>query len=111
MKREGWEVCGFCHEPLDGAGDSGMVMNMASHHECAFRAIIGGLNHLKGNCSCCGGTEPPDPPGLTPREAARVAVEFWREREAALRKAARDACQAVGVPWYNPTTWERNDPQ
>jgi hypothetical protein len=47
------------------------------HYECHFRSIIGGLNHLRGRCTCCGGTEPPDPPELSKREAAAEAVKFW----------------------------------
>jgi hypothetical protein len=40
--------------------------------------MIGGLNHLLGRCTCCGGTEPPDPPEMTPRQAALAAVAAWR---------------------------------
>src|SRR6478752_2674167 len=50
-----------------------------SHHECYLRSIVGGLNHLMGRCSCCGGTEPPDPPGLTRREAVLAAVRYWEK--------------------------------
>lgn len=47
------------------------------HEECAFRSVAGGLNHLQGKCTCCaGGTLPPDPPGLTKREAAKAAYEY-----------------------------------
>lgn len=48
------------------------------HEECSIRAVIGGLNHLMGSCTCCGGTEPPDPPRLGKREAAKQAVMYWR---------------------------------
>jgi hypothetical protein len=47
------------------------------HYDCHLRSIIGGLNHLRGRCTCYGGTEPPDPPDLTRREAARQAVAYW----------------------------------
>lgn len=49
------------------------------HYECSMRAIVGGLNHLKGKCICCGGTEPPDPPEMSSREAAKAAVQFWEQ--------------------------------
>jgi hypothetical protein len=47
------------------------------HRDCAIREVIGGLNHLRGLCSCCGGSAPPDPPELTRREAARQAAQYW----------------------------------
>lgn len=47
------------------------------HEECFLRRIFGGLNHQMRRCTCCGGTEPPDPEGMTRREAARAAVELW----------------------------------
>ncbi|WP_028058301.1 hypothetical protein [Candidatus Solirubrobacter pratensis] len=48
-----------------------------AHLECFLRAGIGGLNHLKGTCSCCGGDDPPDPPDLSRREAALQAVLYF----------------------------------
>ena len=44
------------------------------HYECHMRLVFGGANHQDGTCSCCGGSQPPDPPGLTKREAARLAM-------------------------------------
>jgi hypothetical protein len=46
------------------------------HRECAVRDVVGSLGHLRRQCSCFGGTEE-DPPGMTKREAARVACELW----------------------------------
>lgn len=108
--RDGWELCGFCGEPLGAEGDSGAVANMPSHEDCAIRAIVGGLNHLRGTCTCCGGTEPPDPPGLTRREAARLAVRYWRARDAALRRVAKAVCHEFGLAWTDPATGERHEP-
>lgn len=56
-------------------GESGL---RARHIECAQRQAIGGLNHLRGTCQCCGGTDDPDPPEMTKREAAIAAVNYWR---------------------------------
>ncbi len=76
--------CLHCDEPITGpvewiplvtARGAGM---RARHPECAMRMVIGGLNHLQGRCTCCGGTEPPDPPGMTHREAALAAADYWR---------------------------------
>lgn len=77
--------CLHCEEPLDGEDVieslphfDGENWTIRGHHrDCAMRAVIGGLNHLLGHCTCCGGDQPPDPPGLTRREAASVAVAWW----------------------------------
>lgn len=51
-----------------------------AHWECGMRNLLGGANHLIGKCSCegCGGKEPPDPPEMTPRQAAAEAVKQWQ---------------------------------
>jgi hypothetical protein len=50
------------------------------HALCQLRQLVGGLNHLRGTCTCCGGTDDPDPPGLSRRNAAIAAsVEFARK--------------------------------
>lgn len=46
---------------------------LPQHLECWVRAGVGSVGHLRGRCSCYGGTEE-DPDGLTLREAARAAV-------------------------------------
>lgn len=78
------QPCFYCEEiilPTDRgflmvhAGET--VEHKPYHFECHFRQLIGGLNHLMGNCSCCGGTEPPDPPEMTTREEAKAAVAFY----------------------------------
>jgi hypothetical protein len=79
-------VCLFCDEPI-AWGDSlarhpintedGLRI---AHEECALRAVIGGINHLRGLCTCCGGTLEPDPPNVTKREAARLALAEWKRR-------------------------------
>lgn len=43
--------------------------------------VVGGLNQQFGRRFCCGGTEPPDPPSLSRRDAAREAADhFQRSR-------------------------------
>ncbi len=108
--REGWSLCGWCGEPLGAAGDSGIVMNMPAHEECALRMILGGYNHLRGTCTCCGGPDPPDPPRLTKRQAAREAANFWMSRTEALLRAARQACHDCNIDWIDPTTGQRHPP-
>lgn len=77
MKTPSLPVCMLCDEPLL-AHEPLAPMHARAHWECGLRAIVGGLNHLKGICSCCGGSEPPDPPGLSRREAARAAARYWK---------------------------------
>ena len=77
--------CGECFGPNDDGvllpllGDKERI-RVAYHYECHLRQVIGGLNHLRGNCTCCGGSEPPDPPWLTKRQAAHEAVRVWEQR-------------------------------
>lgn len=75
-------LCLYCDEPVTEPGQWKGIVSItgkerATHLECATRALIGGLNHLQGRCTCCGGDEPPDPAGLTRREAALAAVAYW----------------------------------
>jgi hypothetical protein len=78
------EVCLHCDEPLTApcewrscSGAGGPTLR-GLHRVCAARLAVGGLNHLQGRCTCCGGTEPPDPPDLTRHEAAIAAVSWWQ---------------------------------
>lgn len=82
-------TCGRCDEDI-AEGDDGFVLPVffgeemdhhAYHYECHMRGIVGGLNHLIGKCTCCGGDDPPDPPELTKREAAKAAVTAWLKRK------------------------------
>jgi hypothetical protein len=59
----------------------GKSVTLEPHHlECQIRSLLGGVNHLEGRCTCCGGTQPPDPPDVTRREAAILAERAWRVR-------------------------------
>jgi hypothetical protein len=75
-------MCQYCDEeitprdPISVATLNGDFM----HWECGLRIGIGGLNHLQGRCSCCGGNLPSDPEGLTVRQAARMAAQVWLAR-------------------------------
>lgn len=78
-------LCRRCDEAI-ADGESGVIPDdllrweNPMHRECFLRGIVGGLNHQLGRCTCCGGDQPPDPPELTRREAARQAVEAWEQR-------------------------------
>ena len=77
-------ACEGCGEPIAEA-DAGFLIPLIGattivekpwHEECQLRAIVGGVNHQRGDCTCCGGTQPPDPPAMSRREAAFAAV-IW----------------------------------
>ncbi len=74
------EPCFWCGEAFV-ARDEGIMSNVPMHLDCSMRSFIGGANHITGTCSCCGGDQPPDPPGLSKREAATLAHNQWRRRE------------------------------
>lgn len=87
------QPCGRCDEPI-AADDDGVLIPYVTrcdtvmqplHYECNLRQTIGGLNHLLGRCTCCGGTSDPDPPHMTKRQAAKAAATFWTLREQAHR--------------------------
>lgn len=80
MMRE-FKHCELCGEPiLPGDRVSVVTFNGEQvHHECGFRSAMGGANHQRRTCPCFGGTDEPDPPGLTPRDAARAALAAYYE--------------------------------
>lgn len=78
--------CGYCDETIlpddefremPHLPESGPAEMRRYHLNCMIRIIVGGANHQEGNCSCCGGTEDPDPPHMTRREAADAAAEVF----------------------------------
>jgi hypothetical protein len=73
--------CLWCDEPLGENGPRGEIDPVAlrMHRECALRSVIGSVGHQRGECSCYGG-DVEDPPGMTRREAARVAMLHWAEQ-------------------------------
>jgi hypothetical protein len=87
-------LCGHCGERI-GFHDDGLLVPLLGdpefthrpyHYACHMRLLVGGLNHQMGRCTCCGGTEPPDPPNMSLREAARLAMKNWMNRDASHRQ-------------------------
>jgi hypothetical protein len=79
-------LCLRCEELIE-ANDNGLLVphgteegwsEQPHHYECFLRGLVGGLNHQLGRCKCCGGTEEPDPPHLTKRQAAKAAAGYFR---------------------------------
>ena len=79
MKRD-LQLCKLCDEPIlpDEPLSPTLFDGLHVHHECGFRAVAGGANHHLKLCTCCGGREPPDPPGMSKREAARWSLKVYR---------------------------------
>lgn len=76
-------TCLYCDEPVLPGDPVAPLSNVTAHWECGLRSVVGGLNHLNGLCTCCGGTLLPDPEGMTRREAAKVAAQAWVARHPA----------------------------
>lgn len=78
-------LCHHCKEPI-AQDDDGFIVpvaygcEIALHYACHMRGIVGGVNHLRGSCTCCGGDDPPDPPNMTKRQAAIAAVKLWEQQ-------------------------------
>lgn len=71
--------CRYCEEPiLEGDTGTADSLELVLHYECGLRLAIGSVGHMKGLCSCFGGTEE-DPPG-TRRQAAIAAARYWHLR-------------------------------
>lgn len=70
-------VCPHCEEPFE-LNDMGVMLVDGNplHLECFERTIFGSLGHQLKTCSCHGGTRS-DPAGMTIRQAARLASEFF----------------------------------
>lgn len=52
---------------------------LAVHLECFLRQTLGSVGHQTKQCSCFGGILE-DPPELTKRQAARAAVDVYKNR-------------------------------
>jgi len=74
-------ACVHCDEAV-GPDDDGVVYanGPIAHFECFMRRIVGSVNHQLRRCSCYGGDGPDEPPELTRRESARLALALWERR-------------------------------
>jgi hypothetical protein len=81
------QICPFCDEPtlyeteacriLDCDGEPRPV-----HLECLMRSVMGSVGHQRGECSCKG-VDDTSEEGLTYRQAAKAALEYYRAWNAA----------------------------
>lgn len=96
------ETCPHCAEAI-AADDSGIIDDVgAVHAECFMRLVFGGINHQKGLCSCpgCAGTEPPDPPDVSIRQAAFLALKYWHDRHRPLMEPPKPVTHATYAAVY-----------
>jgi hypothetical protein len=87
------DICGWCDEEvLDGERSPSSM-----HHECLFRSVCGSLAHQQRLCSCyVPGSTAGDPEGMTRREAAKAALDYWVEHPQPLDPAP---------PWMEYMAW------
>lgn len=76
------EPCAWCDEPIAATDDGMLIPHLGEglrvwHYACNMRSIVGGVNHLRGVCTCYGGTASDDPK-MTKREAAQAALNYWQ---------------------------------
>lgn len=88
----GWHVnsngahkrCVWCSEPV--LPDEQAPISAPIHIECSIRSMVGSVAHVEGTCGCyVPGSKETDPPGISLREAAKLAAAaFARRRREAL---------------------------
>ncbi len=70
-------TCDYCKEeilPGERADNHGSDF----HRECLFRLVGGSWGHILKECSCYGGTMD-DPPGMSKRQGAVMALALYRD--------------------------------
>lgn len=94
MKPDRFELCQWCGEviTLGEPRSPSMLDGKPMHWECGLRMVAGGARHILKLCTCCGGTEEPDPPGMSKREAARFAATVfqWVQELTEVRRRAKE---------------------
>jgi hypothetical protein len=69
--------CLWCDEPV-GESEQHPLFSSPIHWECAIRSIAGSVAHQEQRCSCyVKGSEEEDPPGMSKRQGAKVAMDLW----------------------------------
>lgn len=71
--------CKHCEELIEPGDLVSPVQGGEFHFECGFR-LLGSLAHWQKRCGCYvpGSTEG-DPPGMTVRQAAQAALDYYRK--------------------------------
>lgn len=83
------KLCPYCNEPvepgeaayMEGVELTPIIAPLDSKHryhaDCLIRAVSGSVGHQRRECQCFGKVDTSED-GLTTREAARRAADFWR---------------------------------
>jgi hypothetical protein len=78
------DLCRHCHEPINEGEDGWLIPSidygaaeLAFHHACHLRQIIGSVAHQQRRCSCYGGTASGEEDGMTRREGAEAALRYF----------------------------------
>ena len=71
------DPCPKCEEPILPGEDVRQLDRGFVHYECLIRMIMGCAAHQLRECPCFGGTRH-DPPGMTHRQAARLALDTFQ---------------------------------
>ncbi len=81
-------TCSWCGERVTGPSPAALH---PYHYECLFRSIMGSLAHLQGRCSCFVlGSSENDPKGMSLREGAQAAFDYWNSLDEAQHLAIGD---------------------
>jgi hypothetical protein len=74
-------VCLYCCETIV-IGDDGWILvdGTVLHRECSLRSVIGSVAHQEKRCSCFGGRGDDKEDGMTRREGAQAAMEYFQGR-------------------------------
>jgi hypothetical protein len=70
--------CVYCDEPI-AMGDDGFIYagGDTMHRECHLRGVIGSVAHQQKRCSCYGGNGNGEEEGMTRRQDAQAALEYF----------------------------------
>jgi hypothetical protein len=71
-------ICEYCDEEVlpEEVLSEGRLNGKPVHRECLFRITNGSVAHVLKECECFGGTRS-DPPGMSRREAAKLALDTF----------------------------------
>jgi hypothetical protein len=72
------EPCVHCDERIEAGDDGWFYANgPVAHRECYLRGVIGSVAHQERRCSCFGGSARDEEEGMTRRQGAKAAVEYF----------------------------------
>lgn len=73
------DICPWCQEGFEPKDKIMPYANGVLHFECGVRSVVGSVGHQQKTCSCYGGKDNGDPPNVSRRQAARLAMEYYQQ--------------------------------